>query len=202
MITPLDFGLWVRYFEVGILLIISLFVSYILAKFVGRLVKIIVDYTNVDRWFQAKGMENALYGVKFSEVVMFTTKLLVFVSLLQLMTFVNIRELQLVLTLLSLYGYLFVLIIIAVVTGLLFGEVLGTVIRKSNIKKKELLINDIKLGIAGLFVIGMLQFTTLTTLINIDVSGLEIAYTIFVAIIFLPLLLAYGVKEYKEYIEE
>jgi len=191
-----------EYLIISLQFIVYIFLAYILAKFFGRLAGIIIKSLQIDNWLKAKGLEYTFYGVKFSELVMFIVKLAIFVSLLQLFSFVEIKELQLALALVVLYGYFFITIFVAFIVGLMFGELIKQLVLKTNITFKGYLAENIKLAIAGLFVLGALSLSSNINLLPIDLEIIYIAYGLLLGFLFIPILVAYGVKEYKDITKE
>jgi len=194
----MQFLIIIRYIFAFLYLLGYLFFSYLVSKFFGRLAKIIVDYIKIDDWLKAKQLDNALYGLKFNELVPLLVKITVFIWLLQLLTFITIKEIQLVLTLVIIYGLLLVFISIILIAGLLFGEVIKNIILKTNLKIKERLGENLKLAISGLFVVSSLNFLNfILNLTVIEPSYVNYAYLIFVAFLFIPFLIKLAVETYK-----
>ncbi len=174
-----------------------LFVIYFIAKVIGRLAKIFLDWLQVDRILEVKGLNNALYGLSLSEYLMFLIKLTAFITLLQLISFIQIKEIQMILAITWAYGSLLILVLSALVVGLIFGEILKNVITKTNIKIKEELGESVKLATASLFLLSSFLFSPISSLLNITYSALLLIYSIILTFLFGPLLVAYSVCTFR-----
>ena len=103
-----------------------------------------------------------------------------------------------VLALVIIYGLLLVLVSIVLIAGLLFGEVIKNIILKTNLRIKERLGENLKLAIAGLFIVSSLNFLNfILNLTVIDPDYINYAYLVFVIFLFGPFLLKLAVETYK-----
>ncbi|AAR39090.1 NEQ237 [Nanoarchaeum equitans Kin4-M] len=187
------------YLKLSIVIPLLLFLNYLISKFIGRSVKLIIDYLHIDDWLKAKNLGNALYGIKIDEIVPFLTKLIVFIFLLQYLSWVKIKELQLLFMLVSLYGTIIFSLGLVLIVGLIFGEIIKQLILKTNIDIKERLGENIKLFIASLFVvssINIISYLLVFTPFEIDTSIVNLVFFILTLFLFAPLLLRIAVKTY------